>query len=64
LPKIKGYIKGKTIILLENLPAHLKDGSQVEIELKSIGKKPYPFPTFPLGIKEEYLIREKIYESD
>lgn len=27
-------------------------------------KPQYPFPTFKLGVKDEYLKRERIYESD
>ncbi len=60
---MKGYIQGKTIILLENLPDHLKEGDQVEISLAAKPQKKYPFPTFNLGVKEEYLNREEIYEQ-
>jgi hypothetical protein len=61
---MKGYIKGKNIILLENIPENLKEGDEVEVLINSIPKEDYPFPTFELGIKEEYLDREKIYESE
>ena len=61
---MKGYIKGKNIILLENIPENLKEGDEVDISITSITTEDYPFPTFELGIKEEYLNREKIYESE
>jgi hypothetical protein len=61
---MKGVIKDKTIILTEPLPGDLKDGDEVEIAIVQIRKKSYSFPTFDLGIKDEYLNREKIYESD
>ena len=60
---MKGYIQGKTIILLENLPEHLKEGDEVEILLAANPEKKYPFPTFKLGVKEEYLNREEMYEQ-
>ncbi len=61
---MKGYIKGKNIILLENIPENLKQGDAVEILITPISKEDYPFPTFELGVKEEYLDRKKIYESE
>ena len=61
---MKGYIKGKNIILIEELPDQYRDGDEVEIQINKIPEKTYPFPTFNLGVKEEYLSREKIYESD
>ena len=61
---MKGYIKGKNIILLENIPENLKEGDEVEISISPVSEKKYPFPTFELGIKEEYINREKIYESE
>ncbi|MCW6038029.1 hypothetical protein K4A83_17375 [Spirulina subsalsa FACHB-351] len=62
---MKGYIKGKTIILLENLPEILKDGDEVDISINQISEnKKYPFPTFQLGVKDEYLSRDKIYEHE
>jgi hypothetical protein len=61
---MKGYIKGKNIILLENIPENLQEGDEVDILITSVTKEDYPFPTFELGVKEEYLNREKIYESE
>ncbi len=61
---MKGYIKGKNIILLENIPENLKEGDAVEILITPVLEENYPFPTFELGVKEEYLNREKIYESE
>lgn len=60
---MKGYIKGKSIILIEVLPDNVKEGDEVEVLITPIRPK-YPFPTFKLGIKEEYLSREKIYDPD
>jgi hypothetical protein len=61
---MKGYIKGKNIILLENIPENLKEGDEVNISIIPVPKEDYPFPTFELGIKDEYLNREKIYELE
>ncbi|MGL6343102.1 MAG: hypothetical protein ACRC80_28685 [Waterburya sp.] len=61
---MKGYIKGKNIILLENIPENLKEGDEVDILIVPIPVEKYPFPTFELGVKDEYLNREKIYESE
>ena len=61
---MKGYIKGKNIILLENIPENLNGGDTVEILITPVSEETYPFPTFELGVKEEYLNREKIYESE
>ncbi|MDJ0515005.1 MAG: hypothetical protein QNJ74_01690 [Trichodesmium sp. MO_231.B1] len=61
---MKGYIKRKTIILTDSLPENIKDGDEVEVSFSVIPKPKYCFPTFKLGIKDEYLRREKIYESD
>lgn len=61
---MKGYIKGKNIILLENIPENLKEGDEVDISITPAAKEDYPFPTFELGVKDEYLDREKIYESE
>jgi hypothetical protein len=61
---MKGFIKDKTIVLTEPLPEDLQDGDEIEISIIQIRKKNYPFPTFDLGIKDNYLNRERIYESD
>ncbi|VXD21807.1 conserved hypothetical protein [Planktothrix serta PCC 8927] len=61
---MKGYIKGKSIILIDCLPENVQEGDQVEVSVSVIPKPKYSFPTFQLGIKEDYLNREKIYESD
>ena len=61
---MKGYIKGKNIILLENIPENLKEGDEVDISITPVADEDYPFPTFELGVKDEYLNREKIYESE
>jgi hypothetical protein len=61
---VKGVIRDQIIILTEPLPENLKDGDEVEISIIQVRKKAYPFPTFDLGIKDEYLNREKIYEPD
>lgn len=61
---MKGYIKGQSIILLDELPDNLKEGDRVEVSITVITKQQYPFPTFDLGVKDEYLKREKIYEPD
>jgi hypothetical protein len=60
---MKGYIKGKSIILLENIPENLKEGDEVNILITPVLEESYPFPTFELGVKDEYLNREKIYLS-
>ncbi|MBD2772294.1 hypothetical protein [Iningainema tapete] len=60
---MKGYIKGKTIILEDKLPDDLNEGEQVEVIVIPLKKK-YNFPTFQLGVKDEYLTREKIYERE
>ena len=61
---MKGYIQGKTIILLEPLPENLREGDEVDVSIAIKPPKKYPFPTFKLGVKDEYLNREKIYEED
>lgn len=61
---MKGFIKGQSIILLETLPQNLEEGDEVDISITVLSKKSYPFPRFKLGVKAEYLTREKIYESD
>lgn len=62
--KVKGFIQDQAIILTEPLPENFQDGDEVEIAIVQIKKKIYPFPTFDFGIRDEYLSREKIYESD
>jgi hypothetical protein len=61
---MKGYIHDQSIILTETLPNNLENGDEVEITIVEIQKKRYPFPTFNLGVKDQYLNREKIYEQD
>ena len=61
---MKGFVKDKQIVLTDPLPEDLQDGDEIEISIIQIKKKPYPFLTFDLGIKNEYLSREKIYEPD
>ena len=61
---MKGYIKDQVIILLEKLPDTIKEGDNVEVTITPVSKPAYPFPTFNLGVKTEYLNRENLYESD
>jgi DNA replicative helicase MCM subunit Mcm2 (Cdc46/Mcm family) len=61
---MKGYIHDQSIILTETLPNTLKNGDEVEITIVKIQKKRHPFSTFNLGIKDQYLNREKIYGQD
>lgn len=61
---MKGYVKNKSIILTDSLSDNLQDGDEIEFTIIDVKKNPYPFPTFDLGIKNEYLSRERIYESD
>lgn len=57
-------IQGQKIILLETLPENLKEGDEVDVSITIKQQKKYPFPTYKLGVKEEYLKREKIYEQE
>jgi hypothetical protein len=61
---VKGYIKGKTIILDDTLPENLTEGEEVEVIIIPITKNKYNFPTFKLGVKDKSLKREMIYERD
>ncbi|WP_416670335.1 hypothetical protein [Egbenema bharatensis] len=61
---MKGYIKNKSIILVEALPDSIEEGDEVEISIIQVKKKAYPFPVFDLNVKDEYLNREHIYEPD
>jgi hypothetical protein len=61
---MKGIIKDKKIILTDPLPEDLQDGDEIEISIIQVKKKSYPFPTFNLGVKDEFLNRERIYEPD
>lgn len=61
---MKGYIQGQTIILLETLPENLREGDEVDVSITTKPQKQYPFPTFKLGVKEEYLNREKNYAPE
>jgi hypothetical protein len=56
---VKGYTKDKTIILVEALPEAIQDGDEVEVSITLVSKRKLPFPTFDLGVKDEYLNREK-----
>lgn len=58
---MKGYIKGKTIILNEPLPADINEGEEVEVII-IVRQRKYNFPTFKFGIRDESLNREDIYE--
>ena len=59
---MKGYIKGKSIILKDSLPLGFNEGEEVEVIVMPVKKK-YNFPTFKLGIKDESMRRERIYEG-
>ena len=61
---MEGYIKAKNIILPESISDNLKEGDRVDISINPLPKADYSFPTFELGIKDEYLNREKIFESN
>lgn len=61
---MKGIIRDKAIILTEPLPEGFQDGDEIEVVIVSVRKADYPFPVFDLGIKDEYLEREHIYEPD
>ena len=39
---MKGYIKGKNIILLETLPDNLKEGDEVDVSITIKAKKKIP----------------------
>ena len=54
------YIKAKNIILPEIISDNLKEGDRVDISINPSLKADYSFPAFELGIKDEYLNREKI----
>ena len=60
--KVQGVLKGSNFIL-KKVPAgnQLREGDRVEVIILPLHKKPYRFSTFKLGIKKEYLKREKIY---
>jgi len=60
---VKGYVEGTKIILLETLPEDIKDGDEVDITITPLYQDNYPFPTFELGVKDQYISREKIYEQ-
>jgi ribosomal protein L21E len=49
---------------LENVLENFKEGDEVNILIAPISEENYPFPTFKLGVKYEYLNREKIYELE
>jgi len=60
---MKGIVKGKTIFLEDELPKHISDGETVDVVITPVKTRKYPFPTFNLALKEEYLQREKMYEK-
>jgi len=41
---MKGYIQGKTIILLDTLPENIEEGEEVDISIRKKTQKKYPFP--------------------
>ena len=57
---MESYIKAKNIILPESISDNLKEGDRVDISINPSLKADYSFPAFELGIKDEYLNREKI----
>jgi hypothetical protein len=59
---MKAFIKDQKICLTDPLPENLQDGDEIEISIVRIKKRNYPFSTFNLGIKDEYLNRECLYE--
>ncbi len=60
--KAQGIIKGESIILKKVPPdKKLTEGAKVEVIILPLEKKPHRFSTFKLGVKKEYLSREKIY---
>ncbi len=61
---MRAFIKDNNIYLTDPLPGNLQNGDEIEISIVQIKKKNYPFPTFNLGVKDEYLNRERIYESN
>lgn len=61
---MESHIKGKSIVLLENMPKNITKGDRVDISINPLPEVDYSFPTFELGIKDEYLNREKIVESN
>lgn len=61
---MKGYVKDKSIVLIDSLPEDIQEGDEVEVVVTLVAKRKYPFPTFRLGVKENYVNRDKIYESD
>ncbi|MBW4470694.1 MAG: hypothetical protein KME45_09845 [Stenomitos rutilans HA7619-LM2] len=61
---MKGYVKDKSIVLIDSLPEEIQEGDEVEVVVTLVAKRKYPFPTFKLGVKENYLNRDNIYESD
>lgn len=63
--KTQGVIKGKNIVL-KKVPADKKltEGAKVEVIILPLEKKTHRFITFKLGIKKEYLSRERIYAKN
>jgi hypothetical protein len=61
---MRGYIQDQSIVFTEALPEQFANGDEVEIVITVVKKPQRPFPTFNLGIKAEFLDRNKIYEPD
>ncbi|AUT03425.1 hypothetical protein CLI64_25105 [Nostoc sp. CENA543] len=61
---MKGYIKGRNIILLENLPDSFQEGDEVELVITPIPPTTYPLskPISSLGQKLRQ-IRQEIVDS-
>jgi len=63
--KAKGVVKGKSIVF-QDIPSSeiMREGEEVEVIILPLKKTPHHFATFKLGIKQEFLEREKIYGED
>jgi ribosomal protein S1 len=61
--KVQGVIHGSNIVL-KRVPAgeQFNEGDSVEVIILPSQKKPHRFSTFKLGIRKEFLNREKMYE--
>jgi hypothetical protein len=61
---VRGYVRNKSIILIDALPEEIEEGDEVELTIMLTAKQKFSFPTFDLEVKDEYLHREKMYEPD